>query len=165
MPRSTPRRDDDPPRDEEAVARFVERFAAALVESGMQRMPARVFGAILSSPDGRLTAAELAERLRTSAASISGAVRYLEQVRLVVREREPGSRRDVFVVHDDAWYEASVRRDEQLRRWVEVLADGVGAVGPDSAAGARLRETQEFFAFAVAELPRMLERWRATRDG
>ena len=46
-------------------------------------MPARVFAALLIAPDARLTAAELAERLQVSPAAISGAVRYLVQVRMV----------------------------------------------------------------------------------
>ena len=44
-------------RDEEAVRRFIERFALTLAESGMTRMPARVFAAILAADDGRCTAA------------------------------------------------------------------------------------------------------------
>jgi hypothetical protein len=35
------------PVDESEVARFVERFALLMVESGIPRMPARVFGALL----------------------------------------------------------------------------------------------------------------------
>ena len=83
-------------RDEEAVMRFVERCALTLTEAGIPRMPARVFVALLVSDDGRRTAAELAEMLKVSPAAISNAVRYLQQVRLAVREREPGERRDHY---------------------------------------------------------------------
>ena len=38
-----------PQRDEQAVRRFVERFAAGLVEAGMPAMPARVFSALLAT--------------------------------------------------------------------------------------------------------------------
>ena len=75
-----------------SVARFIERFAAVLEESGVPRMPARVFVALLAEDSGSLTAAQLAQRLQVSPAAISGAVRYLTQVSLVGREREPGSR-------------------------------------------------------------------------
>jgi hypothetical protein len=44
-------------RDAEAVSKFVESFAAQLVEAGMQRMPARVFAALLSSDAGVMTSA------------------------------------------------------------------------------------------------------------
>src|SRR3954466_1525696 len=97
-------------RDPAAVNRFIETFASAFVDAGVPRMPSRVFAAILASDAGRLTAAELAEQLQASPAAISGAVRYLIQVSLIVRERDPGSRRDVYAVGDDGWYEAIGRR-------------------------------------------------------
>ena len=121
--------------DREAVARFVERFAAALTDAGMPRMPARVFAALLVTDSGRLTAAELAEQLQGSAGSISGAVRYLIQTQLVDREREPGSRKDHYRVRDDVWHAATVRRDDNLRRWQAALEDGIAAVGRGDACG------------------------------
>ena len=150
-------------RDDEAVRRFVERFALNLTEAGMARMPARVFATVLVAEDGRRTAAELADQLGVSPAAISGAVRYLTQLRLVSREREPGERVDHYRVSSDTWYEAITRRDEMVERWLQDLAEGVKAVGPDTAVGARLEETRQFFEYLLDEVPRMLERWRARR--
>ena len=147
----------------DAVERFVERFGSVLEEGGVPRMPARVFAALLATDAGRLTSAELAERLQISPAAVSGAVRYLIQVNLVGREREPGSRRDVYHLHNDVWYEAIVNREPLLTRWQRAIEDGVAAVGPDTPAGLRLAETAEFFAFLQAEMPAMLARWRAQR--
>ena len=147
----------------DAVERFVERFGSVLEEGGVPRMPARVFAALLATDAGRLTSAELAERLQISPAAVSGAVRYLIQVNLVGREREPGSRRDVYYLHNDVWYEAIVNREPLLTRWQRAIEDGVTAVGADTPAGLRLTETAEFFAFLQAEMPAMLARWRAQR--
>jgi DNA-binding transcriptional regulator GbsR (MarR family) len=152
-----------PARDDEAVRRFVERFALNLAEAGMPRMPARVFAVVLVAEDGRRTAAELAAQLGVSPAAISGAVRYLTQLRLVSREREPGARVDHYRVTSETWYEAIARRDEMVARWLQDLAEGVKAVGPDTAAGARLEETRAFFEYLLQELPRLLDRWRAQR--
>jgi DNA-binding transcriptional regulator GbsR (MarR family) len=146
------------------VSRFVERFASVLEESGMPRMPARVFAALLATDSGRATAAELSAGLRVSAAAVSGAVRYLIQTSLISREREPGSRRDVYRLHDDEWYEAIYRREAVLARWERAVLDGVEAVGADSPAGERLRDTAGFFAFLQTEMPALLERWRALRS-
>ena len=145
------------------VSKFVETFASAFVDAGVPRMPSRVFAAILASDAGRLTAAELAEQLQASPAAISGAVRYLIQVSLIVREREPGSRRDVYAVGDDGWSEAIVRRERLLDVWSRAVREGVDALGPDTPAGARLAETLAFFEFLQAEMPALLERWRARR--
>lgn len=143
------------------MSRFVERFAAALIEAGVPRMPARAFAALLATDSGALTAAELAERLQVSPAAVSGAMRYLTQVNLASREREPGSRRDRFRVHGDVWYEASVHRDQLLVRWAAALREGIAVLGPDSPAGVRMAETLAFVEFIREELPLLLERWRA----
>jgi DNA-binding transcriptional regulator GbsR (MarR family) len=148
----------------EEVSSFVERFASVLVDAGMPRMPSRVFALLLATDSGRLTSAELAERLQVSPAAISGAVRYLMQVSLISREREPGSRKDVYRLHDDQWYEAIVRREALLTRWERAILDGIDAVGPDTPAGRRMRDTASFFEFLAVEMPALLTRWREQRS-
>jgi len=152
-------------RDADATLRFVEDFALLLVDAGVPRMPARVFACVLADDAGALTAGDLAVRLQVSPAAISGAVRWLTQMHLLTRAREPGARRDHYRMRDDQWYEATVFKTAALRRFEDVLAEGVALVGADTPAGRRLEETQEFFAFFRAELPALLERFRATRDG
>ncbi|MFE2412722.1 GbsR/MarR family transcriptional regulator [Kitasatospora sp. NPDC059408] len=149
-------------RDQEK-ADFVERFAADLVVAGMARMPARIFSCLMAEESGVLTSAELSERLRISPAAVSGAMRYLTQVGLVSKEREPGSRRDRYRVLNDVWFESLTRRDEIIVRWIRVLKDGESIVGAGTAAGRRLAESAEFFEFMIDELHGMLGRWRVER--
>ncbi|MBA9054964.1 GbsR/MarR family transcriptional regulator [Streptomyces murinus] len=151
-------------RDPEAVSAFVEHFAAQLVEAGMTRMPSRVFAALLASDTGTLTSAELGEQLRISPAAVSGAVRYLSQVHMVSREREPGSRRERYRVHSDQWYEALTSRNAIIKRWEDALREGVTSLGADTPAGRRLAETLDFFEFIERDVAEMMERWRAYRD-
>lgn len=151
-------------RNLEDIQRFIERFAAALSESGMARMPARVFAGLLATDSGRLNAAEIAELLQISPAAVSGAVRYLLQVNLIRRERDPGSRRDVYRVHDDTWYEAAIRKDQALTRWEDSIREGLDVLGRDTPAGERMAETLAFFEFMQAELQGLMERWRERRD-
>jgi DNA-binding transcriptional ArsR family regulator len=153
--KSTRRRDDD------EVARFVERFAAVLADAGVPRMAARVFACLFVTDSGSLTAAELAARLKVSPAAVSGAVRYLAPLNLVSREREPGSRRDLYRVHDDVWYEVSLERDQILARWKNAARDGADLLGRDTPAGARLAESVTFFEFLIDQMGSMPERWRA----
>lgn len=145
------------------VAEFVERFAADLVAAGFQRMAARVFACLTVSERGALSSAELAERLRISPAAISGAVRYLDQIHLISREREPGSRRERYRLHQDVWYQAMTRRDQSLKRWESTVRSGVDVVGADSAAGRRLTETADFMAFLEEQMGMIMERWHARR--
>ncbi|MEV0774901.1 GbsR/MarR family transcriptional regulator [Streptomyces sp. NPDC050433] len=145
--------------DEAAVSEFVERFAAQLVEAGMTRMPARVFAALLSSEQGVMSSAELGEQLKVSPAAVSGAVRYLAQVHMVTREREPGSRRERYRVQDNQWYQALTNRDSVLRRWQATLQEGVDQFGLDTPQGRRINETMEFFHFVEQEFGAVMERW------
>ncbi|WP_191971644.1 MULTISPECIES: GbsR/MarR family transcriptional regulator [Streptomyces] len=151
-------------RDQEAVTRFVESFAAQLVEAGMQRMPARIFAALLSSDEGAMTSAELGEQLRISPAAVSGAVRYLAQQHMVSREREPGSRRERYRVHSNQWYEALTNREAVIKRWEGALRDGVTSLGAGTPAGRRMAETLAFFEFVEGEIAAMMERWRVHRE-
>jgi predicted transcriptional regulator len=146
--------------DGDEVSRFIERFAAELTEAGMQRMAARVFAALLASDSGTMTSAELADRLQISPAAVSGAIRYLSQVNMVGRERQPGSRRDRYRLHDELWYETFTRRDQLLTRWEKIMRDGAEALGAETPAGARVAETADFFAFLYEEMAGVMDRWR-----
>lgn len=150
-------------RDDAAVARFIERFALDLAASGVPRMPARVFAGLLTTDSGTLTAGEIADLLQVSPASVSGAVRYLEQLSLIVREREPGSRRDHYRVDQDVWHELYAQRDKLLVQWIGTVREGRAAVGADTPAGLRLAETEAFFEFVHGELVDLNRRWEARR--
>ena len=145
----------------ESKARFVERFAASLVDAGMPRMASLVFVSLLAEDDARLTADDLVERLDVSRAAVSGAVRYLLHVGMIRRERPAGSRRDYYVLDDDDWYRLIVRRERLLEQWITTTRAGAQAVGARTPAGRRLARSAEFFEFMQQELAGMLARWEA----
>ena len=147
--------------DGRAVAHFVEEFATVLVESGVPRMPARVMACLMADDRGALTSADLSERLKISPAAVSGAVRYLSQIQMLRRTREPGHRRELYRVDHNVLYQAIADRGPLLSHWEHVLREGVDAVGAATDAGERLNETADFLQFMSREVDGMLERWRA----
>ncbi len=152
-------------RDDE-VRGFVERLGSTLTDAGMPRLPARAFAALLADEDGRMTSSELAETLDVSAASVSGAVKYLAQVHLLHREREPGTRRDVYVVRDDTWHDAMINSRLVYLPILAAIGSGVGPVGgPQTQAGARLTLSVEFLEFLTDEMEQVGRRWDARRAG
>jgi len=146
-------------RDDQAVQRYAEQFGNMLAEQGWPRMSARAFAAILLSEEGRLTAAELSERLKASPAAISGAVNYLLQVGLATREREPGSRRDVYVIQDDFWFQSMMKQDRGLSRWEDILRELLPVTGARTASSRRIRATIGFTEFIQEEVEGLSERW------
>lgn len=150
-------------RDEDAVRRYVESLGLVMSQIGMQRMSARVFAALMTTDSGQLTAAELAEQLSVSPAAISGAVRYLDQVGLVRKVREPGERRDHYQLYDDLWYATFLKRDRFLIMWRDATTEGIDALGPDTPAGKRLAEMRDFLAFMLVEVNNLYDRWHELR--
>jgi DNA-binding transcriptional regulator GbsR (MarR family) len=137
----------------------VEHLGGALADAGLARLPARVFAALLATEDGRLTASELAGLLGVSPAGISGAVRHLTQVRMIRRERERGSRRDVYVVLDDAWHDVLMQKDQIYAPILSALMVARAAVGRDSRAGERMQLSVEFLEFIQREMDGIARRW------
>lgn len=147
-------------RQERAVSGYVERLGDILTEAGMQRLAARVFAQLLADEDGRMTAAELTKALHVSPAAVSGAVRYLTQTHLIGKERERGSRRDVYVVQVDAWHGAMLDRERLMNAIETTMKAGVDAVGgPTTLAGRRLQLSVEFIQFVTSAMARMTQDW------
>ena len=154
----------DSPRDEQAVARFVEHAAAVMADLGFARMPARVLMLLMATEEPGLTAADLAEGLQVSPAAVSNAVRYLMTVGLAEREPVPGARRDLYRLPDDAWYVASGVEQPAYRKLADVARQGVAATGgQDTPAGVRLGEMESFFDYLDTEIPGVVERWHELR--
>lgn len=139
----------------------VERLGAGLAAAGIPLLPSRVFAALLATEDGRLTSAELTELLHVSPAAVSGAVRYLGQVRMMRRERERGSRRDVYVVMDDAWHDVLMQKDQIYAPILTALVAARAAVGAGSRAGERMQLSVEFLEFIQGEMDSIAARWEA----
>jgi predicted transcriptional regulator len=148
---------------ESVAARFVERMGGALTAAGLPRLPSRVFAALVVDDDGRMTSAELAETLAVSPAAVSGAVKFLGQIGFLHRERERGSRKDVYVVDDDAWLGAMMRKDQTYAPMMTALAGALDGLGPDAPAAHRLWLMREFLTFVDAEMDGLAERWLAHR--
>ena len=142
---------------------FVERMASALNQAGLARVPSLVFSALLVDEDGRMTSAELALALHLSPASISGAVKYLEQIGMMRRERVRGSRRDVYVVEEEAWHTALMRRDQVYAPMIAALTVGLTAVPAHTPAHQRMLITREFLAFINEEMNALADRWERRR--
>ena len=148
-----------------AVTAAAEKAAAGYAAAGFPKMPARALMALVSSDDGSLTAAELAGRLGVSAAAVSGAVRYLQTVGFVQRVSQPGSRRDVYALHDDQWYIASLRNNTRYQNLAVLTGATAEALPAGSAARSRVTEMSRFYRFLHSRMPALLDDWERERRG
>ena len=118
-----------------------EQAAAMLTAAGMPRMPARVMMALVGSPDAGYTAAELADRLGVSAAAVSGAVRYLQSIRMIQRLPRRGDRRDRYDIIDDGWHVVLTANMPLYERLADFVDRGRRRERGRAAVGARARAT------------------------
>ena len=146
-------------RDAEAVREYEEMFTTVLMASGLPKMMARVLTCLYTADAGSLTASELVQRLQVSPASISKAITALETMTLV--RREPGEgRRERYVVDDDIWYQSMIASARSNAQLAETARQGVGILGPDSPAAARLENIARFLDFVSEGIIRAADQAR-----
>jgi DNA-binding transcriptional regulator GbsR (MarR family) len=137
--------------------------AAELAAQGFPRVPAQVLMALTARSSGVMTAAELGEAVGVSPAAISGAIRYLGVLGFVRVAVVPGTRRHVYSLPAVPWYASTLVQD-RYSSMLALLDTGLRDLEPGPARD-RLAEMADFFRFLRAEMPRLWERWRASRDG
>lgn len=145
-------------RDARTVQEFTEDFTAMMIQTGMSPLTARVFAALFVSDGASLTAAELVQRLHVSPASISKAIRWLEQRGLVGREREV--RRERYAVDVDVWYRTWSESARSMALWADTTRRGAGVFGTGTPVGMRLHTTSRFFELLSRDMAQAAEHWR-----
>jgi len=86
-------------------------------------------------------------------------------VGFVHRVSQPGSRRDLYALHEDEWYVVSMRTNPVYEK-LAALTDATAETLPEgSAARARVAEMARFYRFLNSRLPGLLEEWEQERSG
>ncbi|NRQ40952.1 MarR family transcriptional regulator, partial [Nonomuraea sp. NN258] len=150
-------------RDPQAVKDFTDSFTALLERQGLPKMMAKVLACLYITDSGTLTAAELVQRLRVSAASISHAVAFLEQQGMLKRERPSGGRRERYVLDDGIWLRsilASLRMNEAL---VDASRRGSEILGAGTPAGARFESSAQLLLLVTEAFHQVIDQWQQTQ--
>ncbi|RAY10789.1 MarR family transcriptional regulator [Actinomadura craniellae] len=146
-------------RDAEAVREYEEMFTDVMMASGLPKMMSRVLVCLHLTDSGSLTAAELAQRLQVSPASISKAIAFLEKLTLVRRERDE-RRRERYIVDNDLYYQSMMASARDITQQVEVITKGVGVLGPGTPAAIRLESIARYLDFVGESFARAAEQAR-----
>jgi len=140
-----------------------EQAAGMLASAGLPRMPARVVMALVGSPDAGYSAAELADRLGVSPAAVSGAVRYLQSLRMIQRLARPGDRIARYDLIDDGW-RSMVTANAPLYTKLAESMEAIAAENTDAPLSVeRALRTADFLRFLAERLPQLVVEWEASR--
>ncbi|GAA1964347.1 helix-turn-helix domain-containing protein [Catenulispora subtropica] len=146
-------------RDPEALREYEETLTTVLMASGLSKMTARVLTAFYLTDANCLTAAELAQRLHVSPASISKAIAFLESQGLVRRERDE-RRRERYFVDDDVWYQSMMASARSTAQLGVTARKGVAVLGRGTPAAKRLENISRFVDFVSESIARAAEQAR-----
>ncbi|SDZ47368.1 MarR family protein [Saccharopolyspora shandongensis] len=161
-PAAAQRISEDSGPDPHMTAAFMAEFTAALIETGLPRTAAGVLACLFASETGSCTAAELAQRLQVSAATISHAVGLLEKQALIRRGRDDRGRRHRYFIDDDAGVRSAVVGVRANQRLAATALRGADMFGADTDAGARLAMTGRLLEQIGNDIIRSAQRhWRA----
>lgn len=141
------------------VAAVVADLISALVATGVPRTAAGVMACLYTSESGSRTAAELAQQLQVSSATISHAVGLLETQGLLLRSRDSESRRQRYFIDEDAGVRTVVASARANQRLAAAAQQGADTFGAGTAAGARLAATAQFLEQIGLDIIRSAERW------
>nr|WP_312865079.1 helix-turn-helix domain-containing protein [Saccharothrix tamanrassetensis] len=141
-------------------------LTAAIIGTGMPRTAAGVMACLFTSETGSRTAAELAQHLQVSAATISHAVGLLHQHGLIRRGRDSHSRRHRYFLDDNAGLRSAVVGARANQRFSTTALRGADLFGTDTAVGTRLATAGRFLEQLGNDILRAAEKhWRATAAG
>lgn len=139
------------------VSEYEAKMIEVLIEKGMPRMAARVLACLYVTDSESLTAAELVRRLKVSPASVSAAVRFLDNLGMIKRVHD--GRRHRYLADDDAWFRSSVASGLTMERWARTAHEGAELFG-DSLPGERLAKMALFLDHFTRDLMGVAEKWR-----
>lgn len=144
---------------------WVEQLGLHLEESGIPRMAGKILGRLLICVPESQSAAELADWLFASRASISTNTRLLIHMGLIEKAPSPGGGRTALLrIRPGAW--STLLQGETLRATLgaRLFKEGL-AMFPDRVPAqlSRLAEAAELYTFLAEEFPAVLARWEASR--
>ena len=140
---------------------FIEKMGVSFERSGATPMLGRVWGALLVSTTGPMSAEELATALGASRGAISHATRQLTDLLFIEKFRKPGDRKDYFRTTPQSLVKASRRRLHELQHLRELFQDGIAAMeGAGQGATKNLETGVEFLEMWESTLETFFTEWQ-----
>lgn len=141
--------------DASDVALWVERVASFCAEHyGMPPITGRILGWLMICDPAEQSAAEIAEAIGASRASLTTNMRLLTAGQFVLRSTRPGERTGYYRIDPDAWRRAVRRKLSSMDAFRDITTDGMALIGADRPQADRVRsahDTFEWLAGLVAE--------------
>lgn len=135
------------------VTRWVERVATFCDEQyGMPLITGRILGWLMICDPAEQSAAQIAEAIGASRASLTTNMRVLTVGEYVRRSTRPGDRTSYYRIDEDAWRRAVRRKLASLNSFRDITGDGLGLLGADNPRATRIRSAHDTFEWLAGIL-------------
>lgn len=144
-----------------ALRDWVDEVSGYFAEHyGTPPIRGRVMGWLIVCDPREQTAAQIADAIRASRASLSGSLQILTASGLVKTSRRPGTGRTTYYrIADDAWAAMLRRRFQALTSFLELTERGLGLFPPDSPSRYRVLAAHDLFSWLETEIEPLWQRW------
>jgi DNA-binding transcriptional regulator GbsR (MarR family) len=150
--------------DEAAVQEFIEQLGLIWDRFGANRTIGRMIGWLMICDPPEQTAADLAQALQISKASVSTATRALEAMGLVQRVARPGERRIRYRMPPGAWDATTQLRIRELEHIRGIARQGQRALaGRSPEQCERIDDFVFWSSWMIDRYNRLLQEWREER--
>jgi DNA-binding transcriptional ArsR family regulator len=154
---------DAAPTQAEVLA-WVERVATYFARhNGLPPISGRVLGWLMVCDPPEQSAAELAQAVGASRASLTTTLRVLTASGFVESQTRPGERTGYYRIADEAWADVTRRRMASLASFLDVTEQGLALFGAEAARSSRIRAAHELFGWLDAEVGPLWRRWDARK--
>ncbi|MCD9141050.1 GbsR/MarR family transcriptional regulator [Streptomyces albireticuli] len=158
--------DDTPAVESAEIRAWVEGVATWFMQqSGWPPIMGRTLAWLMVSDPPEQNAAQIAEAVRASRASLTGTLRLLTETRMIQAVTRSGDRSTYYRVSTDAWSALVRRRLESIASFVDITDEGLRLFPAGAPQAARLREAHQVFEWLTVEAEPLLKRWDAVRNG
>lgn len=130
----------------EQVLGWVERVADFCAEQyGMPPITGRILGWLMICDPAEQSAAEIADAIGASRASLTTNMRLLTAGQYVRRRTRPGERTGYYRIDEDAWRRAVRHKLASLDSFRDITDDGLTLLGPQTQRAKRIKSAHETF--------------------
>jgi hypothetical protein len=135
-------------RPSDEVLGWVERIAKYCADQdGVPLIAGRILGWLTISVPAEQSAAEIAEAIGASRASLVTNLRLLGSVGFLTQHTRPGERTTYYRVDEDAWARVVQRQIASLTSLGKILEDGLELVAGSPEQTGRMRAASQVFAW------------------
>ncbi len=143
-------------------ANFIEENGLLYEKLGMTRMAGRILGYLMVSDKEMVSFDELTRVLQASKSSISTNIKSLIHINFVKPVSRPGDRKTYYMLAPDIDWKAYY--DQKLvgiRHMNDLFGKALNLrVDKDDLTSRWIRNTKSFYDWLIAELPKLMERWK-----